>query len=1432
MESQQDSIDIARLKRVALGLVSNSLSSWRAQTPLSTSKKRATWLNIDQEQDLPAQAANDLSFSQNSLPQDVLQAAIPEGAAEGSRVARAASSGSLQSSQRDSDRRRLVSASSLPSQTEQRSRDGHESRDMGSADRAPGDTQVVSQSVFDSIIRQHRDGEENDGIDFGTLQTLHEGDPGHVDLVSGFDDSTERNSEHLGLHDGTDENDGKPVGGSSPAVFQQVLFPESQRFVRNTPSSATKKQSDHDGNITPAARNPFLSDPTGAFGDSMISLSQVFKATQRPSSHLSDASIPEVIPEMPSPGMPIQNPWMPTGAVFSSSSPRHSASLSQRQSESQLGYLSMQSPVHRDEANGGVTAYSPTHASADDNQDDEDDKSSFVKRLRQGKDIDEDAIAQFAGKAPTESPTLSRSGKHGERHEASDAVSENEELPMFRKGSRDRRSSEEETEQEEDETEQEDNLEPQHAPPSREPSVANEEDKENHDAQCVSSSSGATSAHDRLFQALGLQGNSSHNAQPTKGLDISSRCTRNSGQADETVGPATSSQVNVRDSQQSAGERKEGGIEMAAGQSNGHFYQGTFQLDCSSLQQGRGAPSRARADPVHSFSPLPQSPSRRSNESPEWPRSIAQDHPTVRTHSASPCSHISATQHSKETPNPHDRLRENSSGSVSRMGQGPTLTTVVETPLHPPPTALVSSSAVIPETSQRLRQPSRSDESSDKKLGQRNGGLPPMFSVGNRPSLSQPSSPRRLSPMKAPEHQKILSSPSGRQRRVLTEIASDPSPEVGLSQTNLELDMFTADDREFNTLVGMEAGPSKKKRCRNIGFSTFVLDHMAPVGAHPTSPPIKSPDQNDSEIDVDEPDSENSVKKSSENSLHSHSEASRRESTIWDVEPSPAEHVYRNTGTRRNAEPSPSEKRLDVPRRSRRRESSGSVDVQRATTTDHAKTQEANDNVGSDQPEQSSATAQIAPGQVLALYKGDGYCYPATCIGKPIGMSGQQYLVKFGDTDDLFVVVPGLLKRLDLRIGDAVRVNAPDIPGTEHIVCGFGNKKQGSYGRTPMTDVFGHYSVKLRPKKRESLPGEEDPGNTVEVAISDLYMNKGLWNRLKGRDFVAGPEIATTPEIKSRVQTPSDISFLPSTPRSRASNHPKGIFSGMVFAISFGDNDNAKSRTTELVKENGGHVLRDGFDELFKYSDVLPMAAGPDSEYHDSTASNNDFRLTPFGESLGFACLIADKHSRRVKYMQALALNLPCLSVRWIEDCVVENQILEWDEYLLAAGESAFLYGTTKSRRLAPKPANTARLLDTITGRPKLLDGKSVLVVMGRGQAEERRKPYIFLTCALGPSKVERVHGLKSAQKLVDQAAKGSPEPRWQFIYVDDSEREAARDMLLGTRGRRSDNTLHVGKKRSRSGMIRETVDGSEKVRVVSNDSICQSLIQGRLLDI
>jgi hypothetical protein len=281
----------------------------------------------------------------------------------------------------------------------------------------------------------------------------------------------------------------------------------------------------------------------------------------------------------------------------------------------------------------------------------------------------------------------------------------------------------------------------------------------------------------------------------------------------------------------------------------------------------------------------------------------------------------------------------------------------------------------------------------------------------------------------------------------------------------------------------------------------------------------------------------------------------------------------------------------------------------------------------------------------------------------------------------------------------------------------------------------------------------------------------------------------------------------------------------MAFSVTYNANrEHEKHQVLSLIRKDGGRVLEKGFDELFDMNALQTGSVargGEASSLHDGST----LTLTAAARGVGFACVIADEHSRRVKFMQALALGLPCISGRWIEHCVARREILDWEQYHLAAGESSFLGGAVRSRNLQSYLASTASFANRFESRPKLLTGKSILLITGRGRVEERRKPYFFLTQALGARRVKHVPNNQEARKfLLEAESKGD---EWNWVYVDENEDEAEK-AIFGA-------GIVPPRKRKRASEASDdggtTVPPPRKVRIVSDEYVIQSLILGKFLE-
>jgi hypothetical protein len=282
----------------------------------------------------------------------------------------------------------------------------------------------------------------------------------------------------------------------------------------------------------------------------------------------------------------------------------------------------------------------------------------------------------------------------------------------------------------------------------------------------------------------------------------------------------------------------------------------------------------------------------------------------------------------------------------------------------------------------------------------------------------------------------------------------------------------------------------------------------------------------------------------------------------------------------------------------------------------------------------------------------------------------------------------------------------------------------------------------------------------------------------------------------------------------------------MAFAISFqsrkpGENNDQYSARLDFsttvqrrIKQAGGRILENGFDELFDVSHLGTPVSSPAS----TPGTETEINLSPEGRATGFTALIADGHSRKVKYMQALALGLPCVAARWVTTCLERNELVDWTPYLLCAGQSAFLGDAIRSRSLSPYDPATAKLADVIGQREKLLEGSRILAVVKKA-LEGKKMAYVFLARVLGAS-LTRVYGVEEARAEM-KAAEDAGLP-FDWVYVDGKPEEEA---LFATGP--------VGaKKRKRASVAGGAAQPPVKrVRTLSDELVIQSLILGRLIE-
>ncbi|KAJ4306613.1 radiation sensitive protein rad9 [Collariella sp. IMI 366227] len=218
------------------------------------------------------------------------------------------------------------------------------------------------------------------------------------------------------------------------------------------------------------------------------------------------------------------------------------------------------------------------------------------------------------------------------------------------------------------------------------------------------------------------------------------------------------------------------------------------------------------------------------------------------------------------------------------------------------------------------------------------------------------------------------------------------------------------------------------------------------------------------------------------------------------------------------------------------------------------------------------------------------------------------------------------------------------------------------------------------------------------------------------------------------------------------------LFENMAFAISFQSRKPGEttdqytsrmdfsSHLQKRLKQSGGRLLEHGFDELFEPHPLTtpssPASTTP-SPPLPTTDTDTEITLTPPAAPRLYRPH-RRRYSRKVKYMQALALGLPCIAPRWVTACLDRGGLVDWTPYLLCAGQSAFLGDAIRSRSLVPYDAAKARLVEVIGVREKLLQGSRILAVVKRA-LEGRKMAYVFLARVLG-AELTRVYDVEEAR--------------------------------------------------------------------------------------
>lgn len=1261
-------------------------------------------------------------------------------------------------------------------------------------------TQELSQSHYTTLLQSRSRSaaqllrEQQDEDDEESPQfSLREGDEGHIDLLSSL----------MSPKDGPSELDSEPVE-FSPTQSQRALsqFPESQRF--KTPATAGKKRS-YDGDIIDSPvlpRNPLLGNGSHK-QEHIMGLSQAFAATQADTSPFVHDGNGDILSDRPSPNIELR----PRPVTATSSPMRPISAFKRASTEPASRYISVREELALREQG------EPEPREASDDEDDvfahlQEPHSMTKYRRRLAIDKQVKVSLQRLSSPSTRSlrrPSLSKSSPIRQNHRSSLVEPLSSRIPKLTdRSSPTRADSPCPLQESEEETDLEDSPQIAVARSSQVMVALNDcdDDKENY----LGNGSQVPETAARLIRVA--------NGDPSE-IEDSPSLRHYRRVSAEKHAIQSSQPFAVADSQSSQSRRRLHNLSQAL----------------------KSTPAAGSVDFV------PQSPSAgvEFTEAREKERTAA---------------NVVPNGPSEDLPS---AMPENAASN---------------TPVH--------QNGTIPETSSNEPPPEPSGAVTSNKHNDSDSANREEFET------AQSQVPRSTEPSKQQGHNgdggsglPDRNSTPSRKRRRMTEIAADPSPLK--SQPSFNVTDALHLDPAFQSTPKRPPleNPSSSKHSSTAHIQAVELDNREhAVEESENSPGHGHPANKDDEVNVRRTQhlhASSPELASTPRQTTGHSSRRLRKPTVKALEIAKSHTPAADPQSRRSQwdlDASPPRKaplaRPNSSLKRKRREVQSTADAQEislkrqkvadktATTTTRPVSPNAIpddtlapplENVGAEMNtdvERSPETIWI-PNVVFACFNGKSRAYyPAICLGLS-DADPKRYLVQWEGYDPEEIDQHGV-RSLDLHVGDQIKVNLQGFPKVPYIIKGFKDKISASAAKRDyqiLSDVQGYKTLLVSTKQRKSLPADVSTEALKEVPVSSIYLDSNMWGQMKDRLYEH--KAAAPGAITSGISTPAHCSSTPCSPPSRnrrgltalptalslSTCVLDGLFTNMAFAISY-DDETHRDRLERQIRRQGGSVLKESFLDLLELDSL---------------------RVKRQHADLSFTALLTDRHSRKEKYMQALALGVPCLSGRWIEACMQAEELVSWSTYLLPSGECAELDGATRSRVLSFDPASNLKVHDMIESRARILNGARVVVAMKSGgeKVEKRRKAFVFLIRALGAGEIVGVSDLASAKGEVCRP-EDSSDGEDAFVFVDDRDIVGAKALFekgdavpTSRKGRKRTRTLALSKANKagpgsdggRGGVgpsdqednndDNNTKTMSSNVKVICNEDIVQSLILGRL---
>jgi hypothetical protein len=246
--------------------------------------------------------------------------------------------------------------------------------------------------------------------------------------------------------------------------------------------------------------------------------------------------------------------------------------------------------------------------------------------------------------------------------------------------------------------------------------------------------------------------------------------------------------------------------------------------------------------------------------------------------------------------------------------------------------------------------------------------------------------------------------------------------------------------------------------------------------------------------------------------------------------------------------------------------------------------------------------------RVFALWRQDA-AYFSGIVFERIGQS-DRFKINFDDGDEDLVDLKNL-RRLKLQIGDRVSI----IESHEKAIVA-------------IVDEHHQDTVTVRLT--------EDSSAELEIKVSGLKIQNRAIRSQWGDRTMNGDEIVTLVS-RPKLETPA------TSLRNSSASLSKKMLSkvGIVVTLSVGsDREREKDMITRIIRTNGGTVLDD-------WSDIFSLV-GEYSSNKKRWVITSDNIGAQLKDDIHQVYLVSDAANAKPRFLTALALGIPCLSVEWL----------------------------------------------------------------------------------------------------------------------------------------------------------------------------------------